>query len=110
VEPLSRSQPDGLPWRPRTHDLICSLIEKMGARITKVVIDDLWNEVFFAKLHLRLDGRTIAVDARPSDAIALALRAGSPLFCEGSVLAAAGESASSYREGPDDFPAADNLD
>jgi hypothetical protein len=78
------------PRRPAAHDLLCALIERLGARLIKVVIDDLWNEVYYAKLHLQLDGETLAVDSRPSDAIAIALRMGAPLFAAPAVLAAAG--------------------
>ena len=106
---LPKSASDG-PWRPRAHDLICSLVERMGARITKVVIDDLWDDVFFAQIHLSIDGKSLTVDARPSDAIAVALRSSAPLFCEGAVLAAAGESASSQRDGLDEFLDASDLE
>jgi bifunctional DNase/RNase len=77
--------------RPATHDLLCALIERLGGRLTKVVIDDLWNQVYYAKLHLAVDGEVLTIDARPSDSIALALRAGAPLFASDSVLEAARE-------------------
>jgi bifunctional DNase/RNase len=75
--------------RPGTHDLLCALIERLGGRLLKVVIDDLWNQVYYAKLHLAVNGEVLAVDARPSDSIALALRLGAPLFAAASVLEAA---------------------
>ena len=82
-----------LPRRPGTHDLLCALMSRLGGRLTKVVIDDLWNEVYFAKLHLAVDGETITVDTRPSDAVALALRVGAPLYAVDAVMdAAAGDS------------------
>ena len=73
----------------RTHDLLCALIERLGGRLVKVVIDDLWNQVYYAKLHLAVDGKTLTVDARPSDSVAIALRLGAPLFASPSVLDAA---------------------
>ena len=75
--------------RPMTHDLLRDLIEQLGGRIVKVVIDDLWNGVYYAKLHITVDGEVVTVDARPSDAVALGLRAEAPLFATDSVLVAA---------------------
>jgi len=63
------------PSRPLTHDLMSSLVERLGAKLDKVVIDDMRDDTYFAKLHLQAaDGHPVVVDARPSDAIALALR------------------------------------
>jgi bifunctional DNase/RNase len=76
--------------RPLTHDLLRSSIGALGARIDRVVINDLADETFFAKLILEQDGRTLEVDARPSDAIALAIRAEVPIFVEEKVLDSAG--------------------
>ncbi len=75
--------------RPMTHDLLRDLVEQLGGRIVKVVIDDLWNGVYYAKLHIAVDGEVVTVDARPSDAVALGLRAEAPLFATDSVLVAA---------------------
>ncbi len=77
--------------RPMTHDLLRDLIKRLGGRVVKVVIDDLWNGVYYAKLHLAVDGEVVTVDARPSDAVAVALRTEAPLFATESVLAAATE-------------------
>ncbi len=77
--------------RPMTHDLLRELIERLGGRVVKVVIDDLWNGVYYAKLHIASDGEVVTVDARPSDAVAVALRTEAPLFATDSVLAAAQE-------------------
>jgi bifunctional DNase/RNase len=68
------------PPRPMTHDLLASVIESLGARIEKIVINDLRNHTFFAKIHLRSNGRIIEVDSRPSDAIALGAASDSPIF------------------------------
>ena len=80
------------PPRPLTHDLLVIIIEHLGAKLQKVVIDRLHNNTFFAKLYLARNGKEILVDARPSDSIALALRAGVPIYVEDEVLGAAGVS------------------
>ncbi len=68
------------PPRPMTHDLLASVIESLGAKVDRIVIDDLRNHTFFAKIHLSLDGRAIQVDSRPSDAIALCAAIDAPIF------------------------------
>lgn len=77
--------------QPAAHDLLRTLIETLGGRLVKVVIDDLWNKVYYAKLHITQNGETIALDARPSDAVAIALRMKAPLFSTDSVLEAAAQ-------------------
>lgn len=72
--------------RPMTHDLMNNIIEKLGAKVEKVVVDDLSNNTFYAKLYLTIDGREVIVDSRPSDAIALALRAEAPIYVAESVM------------------------
>ena len=77
--------------RPLTHDLIVGLINEMGGKLDRIVVDDLVeNEAkggtFHAKLHISRDGEDIVVDARPSDAIAVAVRVNCPVFVEASVL------------------------
>jgi bifunctional DNase/RNase len=59
------------PPRPMTHDLLANVIEGLGARVVRIVIDDLRNHTFYAKIHLSIDGRAVTIDSRPSDAIAL---------------------------------------
>jgi hypothetical protein len=86
---------------PGTHDLLCALIGKLGCRLTKVVIDDLWNEVYYARLHVALDGQTMTIDARPSDSVAMALRAKAPLFVAPSVMEAARPAEEPEEESPD---------
>ncbi|MBN3041198.1 MAG: bifunctional nuclease family protein [Candidatus Omnitrophica bacterium] len=71
------------PPRPLTHDLILAIMDKMGVRIEKIVIDNLVEGTFHAKLYLKNDaGVKETVDARPSDSIALAVRTSSPIFIE----------------------------
>jgi uncharacterized protein len=74
------------PPRPLTHDLLRLVLEQLGATVEKVVISDLRDSTFFAVLHLRRGDEAITVDARPSDAIALALRVDAPIFVLRSVL------------------------
>lgn len=68
------------PARPMTHELLVDVIDNLGARIEKIVINDLHSHVFFAKIHLNLNGRTIQIDSRPSDAIALGTAVNAPIF------------------------------
>ena len=77
------------PDRPFTHDLFRLMLERLDATIERVVIDDLWNETFYAKIGLiRAGGETMDIDARPSDAIALALRVRAPIYMAENVLEA----------------------
>jgi hypothetical protein len=73
--------------RPMTHDLLKNIIHDLKARIEKVVVSDLRENTFYALIYLDTHGETVAVDARPSDAIALALRAHAPIFVEDAVIA-----------------------
>jgi bifunctional DNase/RNase len=68
------------PPRPMTHDLLANVIDSLGARVERIVIDDLRSHTFYAKIHLRLDGRSITVDSRPSDAIALCAAIDAPIY------------------------------
>ena len=72
--------------RPMTHDLLKNVIEGLEAEVKRVVITDLKENTFFASIHLERGGADLAVDARPSDAMALALRAAAPIFVDPSVL------------------------
>jgi len=66
--------------RPMTHDLMARVIKNLGARVERVVVTDVRENTFLALLCLVKDGRELEIDSRPSDAIALALRFGSPIF------------------------------
>ncbi len=72
--------------RPMTHDLLKNVIEDLNADIKKIVVHDLKGNTFYALLYLEVNGETMAVDARPSDAIALALRASAPIFIDKKVI------------------------
>ena len=68
------------PPRPMTHDLLADVIEGLGAKIEKIVINDLQNHTFYAKIHLSLNGQTFEIDSRPSDAIALCSATNAPIY------------------------------
>ena len=68
------------PPRPMTHDLLASVIESLGAEIEKIVINDLRHHTFYARITLSSNGRTVEVDSRPSDAIALGVASNAPLY------------------------------
>ena len=74
------------PPRPMTHDLFYNTIIRLGARIDKIVITKLENNTFFAKLIISVDSRTEEIDARPSDSIAIAIRAKAPIFVDEQIL------------------------
>ena len=72
--------------RPMTHDLIKNILETIEARLLKIVVTDLRENTFFARIHLTRGGASLSVDSRPSDAIALALRSDAPIYVLRSVL------------------------
>ncbi|MDD5614300.1 MAG: bifunctional nuclease family protein [Candidatus Omnitrophica bacterium] len=75
------------PPRPLTHDLINSLLTGLEARLDRIVVERLENNIFYAKVLVkRKDGKVISIDARPSDSIAIALRAQAPIFVSTEVL------------------------
>lgn len=76
--------------RPMTHDLLHAIVDTLGATIDSIIVNDLKSDVFYAKIILNIDGGQTEVDARPSDALALAIRMGAPIFAEESVLDKAG--------------------
>ena len=72
--------------RPMTHDLLKNVIRDLKADIQKIVVSDLKENTFYALIYLLVNGEPMAIDARPSDAIALALRASAPIYVEDSVI------------------------
>jgi len=74
------------PERPLTHDLFATTLDALGARVDRVIISELADETFHARILFERDGRTVEVDARPSDALALAVRVGIRIFAAEAVL------------------------
>jgi len=72
--------------RPLTHDLITAVIEQMGGEVQDIIISDLREHTYFAKLRIRQEGELIEVDCRPSDAIAVAVTAKVPIYVNEDVL------------------------
>jgi uncharacterized protein len=72
--------------RPLTHDLLKSVIQELGGKIAYILVNDLRNDTFYARIVVDINGRQIEVDSRPSDAIAVAVRAKAPIFVNESVM------------------------
>ena len=76
--------------RPMTHDLLTNVMSELGARVTRVVVSEVKNDTYFARLFLSINDREVEIDSRPSDAIALAVRAEVPIFVADAVIDQAG--------------------
>ena len=76
--------------RPMTHDLLANVIESLGGTMEKIEINDLQEHTFFAKIHIRQNGKSVQVDSRPSDAIALGIASVLPIYVAEHVLAEVG--------------------
>ena len=72
--------------RPMTHDLMNSIVNRLGGSVERILIDDLFQETYYAKVEIGVDGKMMQIDSRPSDAIALGIRAKAPIFMAESVL------------------------
>lgn len=72
--------------RPMTHDLFMRVLDRLGAQIERVVVDDYFNKTYYAKLYLQVNGQKFAVDCRPSDGIALALRSRAPILVADEIM------------------------
>ncbi|MDP6824022.1 MAG: bifunctional nuclease family protein [Dehalococcoidia bacterium] len=90
AEAIALKLQDMTPPRPMTHDLLHHLIGDLGGAIDHIVVSGLDQETFFAKIVMTASEQTISVDSRPSDALALAVRAKVPIYAEESVLERAG--------------------
>ena len=86
---LMKLQKADLP-RPMTHDLLSTVIDLLSARVSAVVVTELRDNTFYAVIQLEVDGKEVRVDSRPSDAIALAVRAEAPIFVSAELLSANG--------------------
>jgi uncharacterized protein len=73
--------------RPMTHDLLCDMLGELDVKCTQVAVTELRENTFFASITLNVNGRELEIDSRPSDAIALAVRAGAPIFAAEEVIA-----------------------
>ena len=91
--------------RPMTHDLTRNIMRYMNSELERIVITELRDDTFFAVLWIRHDGELMTVDARPSDAIALALRSDCPIFVSEQVM----QSAKLNMSGPPEGPSAEEL-
>ena len=72
--------------RPMTHDLLCEMLGELDVKYTQVAVTELRENTFFAQITLSVNGREMEIDSRPSDAIALAVRAGAPIFAAEEVI------------------------
>jgi bifunctional DNase/RNase len=72
--------------RPMTHDLLRNMVQGLNAQVRKIVVSDLREDTFFAEIWLDQNGESVTIDARPSDALALALRSDVPIYVQRSVL------------------------
>ena len=90
--------------RPNTHDLTRRVIEELDAEVVRVVVTELRDDTFYATLTLRLEGEVHAIDARPSDSIAIALRTNAPIYVREALFEANDEDFS-----PSDEPAGAQL-
>jgi bifunctional DNase/RNase len=98
-----------VPPRPLTHDLLKIVIEELGARLDRVVVNDMRDHTYYAELHLLVGGAPHTVSARPSDSIALALRTGSPLFVDDRVLDEYGQEAAESEDDEEDLPEQEEI-
>jgi uncharacterized protein len=90
------------PERPITHDLLVNVLGAVDVKVSRVVVTSLSNEVFYARIMANADGRDLDIDARPSDAIAVAVRVGAPIFVADEVLDKAGVLPEAERDGDAD--------
>ena len=95
------------PERPITHDLMTNIFRDLGASVTRVEVSSLASDVFYARIFISVDGRNVDIDARPSDAIALAVRAEVPILVADEVLDKAGVTPEGDSE-PGDEPGAES--
>ena len=85
--------------RPMTHDLVTDILGELGAKVTQVAVTELRENTFFAQLTIQQDGSEVEIDSRPSDAIALAVRADAPIFVADEVI---DDSAIEFNQEPED--------
>ncbi len=76
--------------RPQSHDLMLNLVQELGGAVQAVIVNDLKDDTFYATIQVQRDGKLLEIDSRPSDAIAIAVRAGVPIYAADDVLERAG--------------------
>ena len=91
------------PERPMTHDLMSNLIKGFDASLDRIVVTDLRNETFHACLYIGINGSTVEIDSRPSDAIALAVRQNAKIFVAESVFDRVGNAETKQEDSPGEF-------
>jgi uncharacterized protein len=91
AESIARAMDNQPSPRPNPHDLLKKLVDRMHGHVLRTLVTELREGTYFAVIELELRGRTVSLDARPSDAIAVALRAGAPLFVRDSLFEPAAE-------------------
>lgn len=99
-----------IPPRPLTHDLMKSLLDSIEARISRIVVSDLRENTYYAVVGVKLNGRSVEVDARPSDAIALALRSQAPIFVSDEVMRKASVSDKETERGEEQRQPTDRME
>jgi bifunctional DNase/RNase len=90
AEAIAMRLGDVQPPRPQTHDLLRNIIDSLGAQVSYILVNDLNNDTFYARIVLDMNGNKLEIDSRTSDAIALAVRAQVPIYADESVLERAG--------------------
>jgi bifunctional DNase/RNase len=93
--------------RPLTHDLAVNLVTELGGSMEKVTVTELRDSTFFATISVQIDGRTVEIDSRPSDAIALAVRSGAEIFAADEVIE---EAAVVFEEAMEEAPEEEVVD
>jgi bifunctional DNase/RNase len=93
--------------RPLTHDLAVNLVSELGGSMEKVTVTELRDSTFFATISVQIDGRTVEIDSRPSDAIALAVRSGAEIFAADAVIE---EAAVVFEEAMEETPEDEVVD
>lgn len=88
---ISMALEGDVPDRPMTHDLLKNAIERLGGTVERIIVDDLWQSTFYAKITVVRNGESLEIDSRPSDAIALALRTRSPIYVAEAVFESVAE-------------------
>lgn len=96
--------------RPLPYDLIKSIVGDIDGKVERVLVTDLSQDVFYARIVIRMPNRTVEVDSRPSDAIAVAVRTGAPILVDESVMERAGVSLDGDGDADDDGPSAPSLE